>query len=410
MRRRTMLPLLALGLACGASPAEDPAMTLGDELRAGFFSRVNVFAFALHQEPADTLVNLFNVLSIPRTQEELDLRPDFNLKWRQLELDLKPRFQWTRKHTVYADLLQFDTRQDRAYINEGSIRYRLGERVILSYGRENLQWGPSALLSPSNPFNASNGRNNPNLELPGLDYARVVYVASPAVTASVIVNTGRGRLDQFNRYRKASAAKVDYTDDGHFYSLVVSHAEGEGIRIGGFAGWDVSEAFTLHAEGSVGRRQAGVLPDGVLPDGVLPDGVRPDRQDRQLLVGASYTFERGGTLSAEYFHQPDGCTRLPIQACLVLRGALVDPVHPLVRRRYVSLQYTDTKIAGRLNLVLRMVRDLDDQSSQVVANLEYELGDHWQLYAIPTLYYGRRVSEFGSLLHKSFFVGASYTF
>ncbi|WP_156885427.1 hypothetical protein [Massilia niastensis] len=394
MRRRRMLPLAALGLACGACLADEPA-SLGEELRAGFFSRVNVFGFALHQEPAETFVNTINVLGTPRTQKELDLRPDFNLKWRQLELDLKPRFQWSRTRTLYADLLQFDTRQDRAYINEGSVRYRLHDRLILSYGRENLQWGPSALLSPSNPFNASNGRNNPNLELPGLDYARVVYVASSSLTISLISNTGRGRLDQVNRYRKANAAKVDYTGDGYFLSLVVSRGDGEETRVGGFAGWDVSESVSLHAEGSAARREESLL---------------PQRRDRQLLVGASYTFEQGAKLSAEYFYRDDGCIRLSIQACLALRGALVDPVRPLVRRRYAMLQYADTRIAGKLNLAARLVRNLDDKSSQLVVNLEYELGDHWQLYAIPTFYHGSRTSEFGSLLRKSIFVGASYTF
>jgi hypothetical protein len=31
-------------------------------------------------------------------------------------------------------------------------RLRLTECLFVSYGRENLQWGPSALFSPSNPF------------------------------------------------------------------------------------------------------------------------------------------------------------------------------------------------------------------------------------------------------------------
>ena len=403
MRRCLAMPLLVAGLACGpclasAPPetlADEPPETLADELRAGFFSRINVFAFGVRQLPADTFVNEINVLGIPRTQTELDLRPDFNLKFRQFEVDLKPRFQWSRSTTVYIDLLQFDAHQDRAYLNEGSVRYRLDDRLILSYGRENLQWGPSALLSPSNPFNASNGRNNPNLELPGLDYARAVYVASPAVTVSLIDNTGRGRLDAINHYRRAYAAKFDYTGDGYFYSVIASHADGEGQRIGGFAGWDVSDALSLHAEGSAGQSQ---------------EGLRPRRNDNQVLAGATYTFEKGATIGLEYFHRSDGCANLPLQACLILRGALVDPVRPLVRRRYAMLQYTDTKIAGRMNVQVRFVRDLDDQSSQLVVNLEVELGDHWQVYAIPTFYHGRRDSEFGSLLHRSFFIGASYTF
>lgn len=410
MRRPKKLPLLGLSLVCGVCLAAEPPPlagaqlpaladqappTLGEELREGFFSRVNVFGFVLRQDTDDAYVNGRDGPAIPRTQKEIDLRPDFNLKWRQLELDLKPRVQWARTRTVYADGLRQNARGNRSFINEGSLRYRFGERLIVSYGRENLQWGPSALLSPSNPFNASNGRNNPNLELPGLDYARAVYVASPALTVSLIANTGRGRLDPINLYRKAYATKIDYTGEGYYYSVLVSRAEGEGTRIGGFAGWDLSDALSLYAEGSAGSRREGVL---------------SDRRDRQLLVGSTYTFERGGALSLEYFHRNDGCGEPPIQSCVALQGGPVDPVHPLLRRRYAMLQYTDTNIADKLNLALRLVRNLDDQSMQLVVNLELELGNHWQVYAIPTFYHGKRDSEFGSLLRRSFFVGASYTF
>jgi hypothetical protein len=74
------------------------------------------------------------------------------------------------------------------------------------------------------------------------------------------------------------------------------------------------------------------------------------------------------------------------------------------------LQYVDTKIAGKLNLSMRLIRNIDDRSAQLVVNLEYELGQHWQLYAIPTFYHGSRTSEFGSLLHRSLFLGAAFTF
>ena len=96
--------------------------------------------------------------------------------------------------------------------------------------------------------------------------------------------------------------------------------------------------------------------------------------------------------------------------CVLARGALLDPVRPLLRRRYAMLQFVDTSIAGKLNIYARVTRNLDDQSSQLALNLEYELGQHWQLYVIPTWYHGKRESEFGSLLNRSLFVGASYTF
>jgi hypothetical protein len=391
----SLIALLALGWPGVPCAAAEPPASFADEVRDGFYSRINALGFLLRQETVATPLNPGNLLGIPRATAELDLRPDFNLKLRQFEFDLKPRFQWTGTRTTYFDGFQLADRRNDSFINEGSVRYRLGERLILSYGREILQWGPSALLSPSNPFNANNGRNNPNLELPGMDYGRAVFVASPALTFSLIANTGKGRLDPGDRFRKTYAAKFDYTGDGRFFSLVGSHTEGEGNRIGAFAGWNATDALVVHAEGSAGPQAPGSDP-----------GVH----DRQLLVGASYTLESGPVVWAEYFLNNAGCPDMPIQLCLLRRGAFVDPLRPLTRRRYAMLQYVDTKIAGKLNLSMRMIKNIDDRSSQVVVNLEYELGQHWQLYAIPTFYFGSRTSEFGSLLHRSLFLGAAFTF
>ncbi|MDB5753663.1 MAG: hypothetical protein JWR56_91 [Massilia sp.] len=387
--------LLCCGLCCAVCNAEElppsPAQLLSD----GAYARINVLGYAQRQQLGTTPLNPGNIAGIPRDQAALEVRPDFNLKLQLFEFDLKPRFQYSASRIYHNEPQPVVLEEGSAFIHEGSVRARLGERLVLIYGRENLQWGPSALLSPSNPFNVNNGRNNPNLEMAAMDYASAVMVASPALTISLISNTDKGRLDPAARFRKTSAAKIDYTGDGHFLSVIASRVPGEGRRIGGFAGWNVSDALSVHAEGSAAQGGAAAA---------------TGRRDRKLLVGAAYTLAAGPTLTAEYFVNNDGCDTGSIQRCVQQRGAVVDPLRPLVRRRYAMLQYVDTKIGGNLNLSMRLIRNLDDRSGQLVVNLEYELGQHWQLYAIPTLYQGAQDSEFGSLLQKAVFVGASYTF
>lgn len=393
MQKLSLIPMCGLGFCCAMCAAQEP-VGVADEVRNGFYSRINAIGYGLYQETVDSQLNGGNRLGIPSNQAVLEFRPDFNLKLRQFELDLKPRLQWARERTLFADQPPVTYNRHEGFVNEGYVRFRLNDRLILSYGRENLQWGPSALLSPSNPFNANNGRNNPNLELPGLDYARAVLVANQKLTISLIGNTGRGRLDASERYRKAAAAKVDYTGESAFASVIVSKADGESGRVGAFAGWNVTDALSIHAEGSAGRAGQPTLA----------------RRDRQLLVGAAYTLAAGPTLSAEYFLNKDGCPDLSIRDCVLQRSALIDPLRPLVRRRYAMLQFVDTKIGGNLNLSTRLIRNLDDNSAQLVVSLEYELGQHWQLYAIPTYGHGALDSEFGSVLRRSLFVGLAYTF
>lgn len=396
----SVLPL-CFGLTASALAAtETPetraeSATLGQELNDGYYSRINMLGFGNYQDVKnDSPVNPQNALRIPQHQAEFDVRPDFNLNFRQFEFGLKPRLEYTTSNIKQGDV-RMNESDHRFFINEAFARYRMTDKLLAMYGRENLQWGPSALLSPSNPFNANNGRNNPNIELPGLDYVRVVAVPNSALTVSLIANTGSGRLEENNQFQKTHAGKLDYTGNGHYFSIIASHRLNEQNRLGFFGGWDISDALLLYTEGSAAKK---------------PPASASTRADSQILGGAAYTFEAGPSVNIEYFHNNRGCVATSIAQCLAQQIGEIDPRHPLLRRRYVLLQYIDTKFSKSMNLAVRLIKNLDDKSAQLIVRLEYEFGQHLQLYAIPTFYNGRRDSEFGSLLRNSAFIGAAYTF
>lgn len=394
------------------------------------YSRINLFGFGVYNDLSQPQRDL-NLLAIPRHQEQFELRPDFSLSWRALDLGIKPRLVWMHSATEAGVFGVYD-RTDSAhhgFINEAYARYRLADKLTLVAARENLQWGPAALLSASNPFNPNNGKGNPNVELPGMDYLRVVAVPGPAWTLSLIANTGTGRFGKdeafgpttntgvlgvaasiiglasraidvvtgkplpADQFQKTYAAKLDYTGEGWYASAIASHREHDASRFGAFGGWNASEALLVYAEGSV----AGAAP-----------GSRDQPRDSRLLAGGSYTLESGQTITAEYFHNNLGCLRVPVLLCA--DTARVQPQLPLLRRRYALLQLVDTKMRGNINLVARAIRDIDDGSSQATVNIEYELGEHWQLYLTPTLSRGDVGTEFGTLPRRALFFGASYTF
>ena len=417
------VPGLAPDMAAGSAtaPAIAPAPIQAADM---FYSRINVLTYATGQRLGESFLNPGNVQMIPRYQAALEVRPDFNLNLGRFEFGLKPRLEYAASQvdSIFsagpAEITSAVFRQlsgnpwfdgyrigdwlphangyashSRTFINEGYARYHITDRLLAVAGRENLQWGPSSLLSPSNPFNANNGRNNPNLELPGLDYVRLVAIPNPALTMSLIANTGPGRMNQNGPFENAYAAKLDYTGDGHYFSVIVSERAHERRRLGLFGGWNASDALLLYIEGSAAKKST------------LPFST----SDYQVLVGGAYTLEAGPTLTLEYFHNNAGCSA-NIVLCLLQQIVTNTPPTPLLRKRYALLQYVDTRIGGKLNLALRLIRNLDDHSGVLVANLEYELGQHWQLDVVPTLYRGGSDSEFGGLLRRSIFFGASYTF
>ncbi|WP_322042166.1 hypothetical protein [Paraburkholderia sp. J67] len=386
--------------AAGEEGLDEPALDspLAQELVAGFYSRINVLGYGVLQDPVNSNLNPNNALGIQRYQTQLALRPDFSLNFRQLELGIKPRFEadWDRVQNGVQGGTDLTTAT--AYINEWIARYRVTDKLLVSYGRENLQWGPSQLLSPSNPFNQNNGKNNPAIEQPGLDYARVVAIPNSSFTGSFIANTGAGRLNDSNEasgpFHKAYASKFDYTGEKTYFSLVVSKRDTTPWRMGYFGGWNVSDAWLLYSEGSAALSTA--------TNPVLP------HPDYDLLAGATYTLMNGAMITGEYFHHNAGCTTHDIAQCS--SSLTLDPTNPYPRRDYLLLQYVDSKLVRNVSLTVRVIQDLNDHSTQLLSDVEYEVGKNWLLYFVPSVTLGPSRSEFGSLVRYSIFAGASFTF
>ncbi len=368
-----------------APPFQTDESALLKELREGFDWRLRVLGFGIVQQPRNSDLNPDNVLQINRYQAELDIRPDLGLKFRKVELSVKPRFDfdWKRwEDGVRSGESDYDY---DIYVNEWLARYMLTEELFASYGRENLQWGPSYLISPSNPFNKDNGRNNPMIEVPGLDYARMVWIPSPKFSASFIANTDEGQMDFLRGFEKTYAFKFDYTGHKKYFSVIPSYRESDEFRIGFFGGWAASDALLLHIEGSAS-----------------------DSEDGSVLVGGSYTLRLGPTLTLEYYYNGAGCTD-SIRNCFPpFNDSSFDDV--LIRKNYILVQAFDTRIRNVFNVILRWIGDLDDGSSRSVGIVEYELNNHAKLFAVGDYFSGGPDTEFGSLLEYSLFVGAEYNF
>ena len=83
---------------------------------------------------------------------------------------------------------------------------------------------------------------------------------------------------------------------------------------------------------------------------------------------------------------------------------------PYIRKNYIMLQFVDTRIWDKVNLIARWIADLDDGSSRSIGIVEYDVGNHVQLFAIGNYYAGSDESEFGSLLQYSAFGGVELNF
>ena len=409
---------------------------LWDEVSEGFEYSLRMLTFGAYQGVADSSQNPDNnFFQIPRYVADLELRPDARLNFRRLDLSVKPRgnIEWMAWEDGVKEG-ESDLNDDW-FVNEWLARIRVTEKLFVSYGRENLQWGPSYLFSPSNPFFRDNGRSNPKQEVPGMDFARLVWLPAMSWTISFIANIDEGRQEfRFFEFDKIYAVKLDYSGQEAYASIILSHQESDRNRLGVFGGWTATNALLIYGEETISRGTNALYPiKANNPFGASMEEV--DDQDLSLkgtvLAGGSYTLEVGPTLTVEYVYNGTGYSDGEADLYYQLRQAAADayslsgPIGDLsrltlsrtadpklrfLRRNYIMLQYQQNDIRDVLNLTFRWTRNIDDGSGQFIAIMEYYIGEHTMIFSIGGINSGSSDTEFGTILDRHCMIGVEYTF
>jgi len=447
--KKNLLPLIIfIFLACflwkpASSIAAEPgggeeteSSKLLEELKEGFEYTIRFLTSGAYQDVSNTSQNPNNdFFRIPRYLTELELRPDVHLNFRRLELSVKPRLNVEWRAWEDGTRKGDDEFDNDLFINEWLARMRVTEGLFVSYGRENLQWGPSYLFSPSNPFFMDNGRGNPKREVAGMDFARLVWLPGMSWTVSLIANLDEGRQEfRYYEFDKTYALKLDYAGQEEYAGLILSHKESDRTRLGAYGGWTATDALLLYGEGVVFRGSNALYPKNAgNPLGVSMEAADDDDSSFKsiFLVGGSYTLEMGPTLTVEYVYNGPGYSDTQADAYYRLRqdaadayaltgliqglsrltlSRTADPKLRFLRRNYVMLQYNHNDIKDVLNLTFRWTQNIDDGSGQFTSIVECFVGDHTQLFLVGSVNSGGRDTEFRTPLGCQCMIGLEYTF
>jgi len=412
----------------------DENQTQFQKIKNYFTADLRILTYGIVQEPAKTSQNPNNdFLQYPQYVAVAEVRPDFRFDSKFLELAVKPRAKFDFK-SWQEGIREYETEwNDDWYVNEWLIRFKILDRVFASYGRENLQWGPSFLFSPSNPFFYDNGRSNPFMEVPGMDFGRVVFIPHRLWTISLMVNIDEGRniLIGPDPFEKIYAVKIDYTGRENYASLIVSRKDHR-KTLGLFGGWTVSDALLLYAEGSMQRGSDALYPQkDESPLGVSMSKIHQGDMDVKpiILVGGSYTLEESGTFSLEYVYNTPGYNGEDADNYFTLRSAAAtafeaggspgilgqavlsqtaNPGLRFLRRNYLMMQYNQTNIRNKLDVTFRWTQNIDDGFAQFLGLMSYSLGDHWELFSSGVVNAGPGETEYGSTLSYQVMFGVKF--
>ncbi len=417
-------------------PDSEAGLTaLRDELSEGFHYSLRFLTYGTCYNIADSTQNPDNdFLQIQSYSGEVDLRPDFGLNFRRLDLSIKPRMNLQWKAWEDGTRKGDKDWEDDWFINEWLARARLLENLFVSYGRENLQWGPSFLYSPSNPFFSDNGRINPRQEVAGMDFARLVWLPGPAWTVSLIANTGKGRqVFRVRPFEKSYGLKLDYAGQEGYAGLILSRKSGDGNRLGLFGGWTATDALLLYCDTALFEGSDLLYPveDNLSPFGASFRAIDEDTSSKRetILLGGSYTFLAGPTLTMEYLYNGTGYNNHQAEMYYQLRkqasdayktpfgglsrmtlGQAVDTGLRFLRRNYAVIQYRQSDIRDLLNITLSWVQNIDEDSGSFISLVDFYVGDHIQVFTIGTVNAGNGDTEFRAILDCHLMIGLEYTF
>jgi hypothetical protein len=369
------LTLIAITLLIGYASAQENANKLVDWWEAHGDYSIKNLSSGIQREYAEIPLNQDNLLNIPEFTLLNEFRPEASVSFEHAFFQIKPRFTSKR---VYFKSGEFDgdkKSDSDTYVNEWIAQFFVTHELSISYGREDLQWGPAFLLSPSNPFDSRNGRTQPNTEVAGSDYAKITWTPSRDWTISGIVNTDDGRKDYRIRkeieqdFRNIYALKIDYLFERGNAAVILSQTdenEDQDTRIGYYISYNVNDAFIAYSDGSASE------------------------EDEEFLIGNTYTFISGLSISSEYFYNSSGL----LDSVPTDFGDIIDLEDNIlsqpnreafIRKNYMLLQAYQNDVYGSLDLLLRYTYNLDDSSRSLLAHLTFDINDNMEFFSSATI-------------------------
>ncbi len=313
-----------------------------------------------------------------------------------------------------------DTNTSASFLSQWQARWRAGETLALSGGRELLNWGPAQFCSPSNPFYFNNGRRNPMSELSGMEAVRLSW--SPEVSTSLyaarLFGSGHGHADP-DPWANAWLLKADWRGEESAAGLALVQPGSQAVFVGAHAQRTVSDAWLLYGELGSSTRSHALISSA---DASQPFTIEAETSRyTDALLGAAYTFESGYNFTAEYLSYGHGYDAAASSAYFA-RAASAASIFPtgnssptlasaltsapaLLGRDYLHLVWQSNLMESGAYWRLMYTRNLTDAGDEVGIYGETVLAGQLSAYLLAVLPQGGARQEFSALFQYAATLG-----
>jgi hypothetical protein len=382
-----------------AEPAPEPAAVPEGPPPLVFRGHLEWISAVGGAKPRASPLNPGNgILELPAAGVQTELRPDLRLEHgTALTAVLRPRF-FARVERAETDAgWQPERWETTAQWIEGYATWRVSDRLSLSYGLQNFQWGPGELLSPSNRiFHASGFYRDPVYVVRGRHLVRVNVSAGrewSVVLLAEVADNGEPAFVAGEPFEQKVQAKAEYQSAGGDALVAVTAGAGQRSRawFGEYATLPLVAGLSAYVDAVHTMGRLAWYPVATPPIGaeLQQTGVRTRALRTTALGGLRYAFEGGQDLRVEYLYDEAGWSE--DQLALAQLAALsslaagdragvakfLDPGFELLGRHlvYASLALPDLPPADRTRVQLRYLRSLTDGSGIAFVTASHDATD-----------------------------------
>lgn len=402
MKRLAVVLCLMMSLVSTsvAEPLENGWRTSWDGMLYGY-------AVSQHLRSGSVLNPGNTIARLGERSEVAELRANLKAENETLRLTARPIVSVRATHNT------FGTRQENdAYFSQWQLRAGVAEGWNVAAGRDVLNWGPAQFRSPSSPFYFDNGRSDPMSELIGMDSLKASWTPDRQTGLSLarIFRTGEGAdrpAGWHDPWHASWLAKLDHRGGDWALGTVIAKAPDRPAFYGAHGQLTLNDALMIYGEigSSVLARSLQASSDPAQPFTVL---ARSPRRTTAL-AGASWTFENGQSLAAEYLHDGHGYTRAQERAYF-LRAANEPAIALALRPRLLGRDYVH--FVWQSNLMdedgfwrLMYTRNLTDRGQEISAYGETTLTTRISAYAMAVLPHGHGDQESAALIDRRLILG-----
>lgn len=300
-----------------------------------------------------------------------------------------------------------------AFFNElyGNLVTGSAENLSVSYGIQNVQWGPAELASPSNPvfrelstdrsyFLLTRGRL---LWRANAGFGKGIALTALGETGALAPPVGE-RSDAFDT---KAALKLELSSaSGSSQAALIGAVRGRARPFfGAFAQWELLDGVSFYGDAGVTRGTNAWYPERTAgsPVGRFAQSKGgPDFRNAEAVLGLRGNLERGTDLRLEAYLQTAGWSKTELKDALRVATAPVPdyernlqsystPGTILPGRRYLyfSLREPGIPLFDSSEAALRCLYSLTDGSLRVFAVLESNVADAAQIFLSSSISVGK---------------------